>query len=235
MTGRRGARQRAKNSAQVPLFESSGPAPVASEAPKPRGSSRGAALPPNVARLALPVGPGLKSTAPAGGLRASDIRGPAAELRAARADHAVAIAELLAFDARLIPKLPTPVSLVLARSHGALAVVTTSRSAYTAAQAAGISTYLGGEIEALCLAAEHERASPAEFERWCRLKASDPVFRVTPQLVGGPLGYPIGPRGWPLWRVLHVYEVSLLAVYCDEVPHELQVRTAERPAARGVA
>lgn len=130
-----------------------------------------------------------------------------------------AVRELLEFPARLIAGLPLGTTLRCARSTGEPITVTTSRSAYEASRVAGLPTFSGSELAALALAAEHDRASPAVFERWCATKASDPAWKLSAEAaIGGAVGR-FEPLGWPLGQVLRLFGLELRAVGVgDEIP-----------------
>jgi hypothetical protein len=90
-------------------------------------------------------------------------------------------------------------------------LLTTSRAALAAAQEAQVPAFVGTEITALALAAEHDRASPAALEGWCAEKLRQPGFRVTPQIaVDVTERQP--EQGWVVERVLRAFGARLEAV-----------------------
>jgi hypothetical protein len=151
----------------------------------------------------------------------------------AEAAMATVCAELLEFEPRHLSSLPLSTTLLVQREGGALAMVTTSRASYQAAHGCRCPVFAGGEVDPLCLAAENDRGTPSEFERWCRLKLKDTQFRLTANEVCRELGQRIEPKHWVLGDVLWAYGLQLVAVYCDEVPRGL--RRASDGALEGAA
>jgi len=141
---------------------------------------------------------------------------------AAPPEQSIAIREILGFYPRLLADLPLSAALLCGRAHGAgHFLLTTSRVALGAAQAAQVPAFVGGEISALALAAEHERANPAALEAWCARKLAEPEWRLTPVLALDLPHEPslFSPRGWPFGRVLRAFGAELVAVGCgDRVP-----------------
>ena len=130
----------------------------------------------------------------------------------------VAVCEILGFDPRLLADL-APTTLLCARAHGGgRLMVTTQRAAYAAAQAVQMPAFVGGELVAMTLAAEHERGSPVALEEWCRRKLAESSWRLTEEQALGPVFGDFAPRGWTFERVFRVYELQLLEVgVLDEV------------------
>lgn len=140
----------------------------------------------------------------------------------------VAVTELLAFNPRFIPQLPLPTTLLCRRQDGGgLMVATTSRAAYEAARAAGVTVFAGGEFLAMVVAAENERGTPAELARWCKRKAAEPAWRLTQDAAMSGVEPDATAPQWLLGGVLWTLGAELLAVGVgDELPRVEEVLPA---------
>lgn len=139
-------------------------------------------------------------------------------------EPSLAVRELQGFDPRLLPALPLATTLVCRPASGdGQLVVTTSKPAYEAAKAHGVPVFAGGELLALSLAAEHERASPAAMAEWCAHKAEDPAWRLTSEVaIGGAVGS-FEPEYRTLGQTLRAYGLELIEVCVgDELPTLLE-------------
>lgn len=130
---------------------------------------------------AAPVRRAAVSAAVTRRLRLPGPQGPAVALR---------VREVLCFPARLLPSLPAGLTLLCEAcldGHGASVpvVITTNARDYEAAQARQYVTLHGAELAAVVLAAELDRASPAEFEHWCAQKQQSRVWELTPRVTLG--------------------------------------------------
>lgn len=141
---------------------------------------------------------------------------PAAE--PVQAEPSVAIRELLGFQQRWVTDLPLAATLLVSTHEGGRLLLTSSRTAFAAAQAAQVPAFVGAEVAALALAAEHGRASPAALAAWCAEKLREPGFRLTP-LVAVDLPERRAEQGWTVKQVLRAFGAQLVAVSSGaEVP-----------------
>jgi hypothetical protein len=146
----------------------------------------------------------------------------------------ISVQEVLGFDPRLLAALPLG-STLLCRLRGEARqfIVTTSAAVYAAVRAgSGMPLFFepllvasprgirpAGELEALVLAAEHDRACPQVLEQWCEHKRKDAGWRLTSAVALGGLRDRLPPQGWALERVLRGYGAELVSVTVDdEVP-----------------
>jgi hypothetical protein len=126
----------------------------------------------------------------------------------------LAMREVLSLPARLISELPRATTLLL--SDGTL--ITTSKAVYEAARKVRDVVFMGIELRALALAADHERASPAVWKLWRARKADDSAWKLSAAHALGGAGSP-EPKGSTLARVLRCYGVELFDVSIDnELP-----------------
>jgi hypothetical protein len=127
------------------------------------------------------------------------------------------IQEVQDFPARLLATLPGAFTMMceacLDGSDGSvLVVVTTSAEDYATARQCRYVTLHGAEFAAVALAAELDRVSPPEFERWCVAKQRDRSWELTPHVT---LGVYIGrhdQRRLTVGDVLHRCGAVLLNV-----------------------
>src|SRR5262245_56287591 len=126
----------------------------------------------------------------------------------------LAMREVLSLPARLISELPRPTTLLL--SDGTL--ITTSKPVYESARRVRDVVFMGIELRALALAADHERASPAVWQMWRARKVDDSAWKLTAAHALGGAGSP-EPKGTTLARVLRCYGLELFDVSTDnELP-----------------
>jgi hypothetical protein len=129
--------------------------------------------------------------------------------------RSVAIREVLGTQQRWLTDLPLATTLLVSTHEGGHLILTTSRAALAAAQSARVPAFVGPEISALALAAEHDRASPAVLEAWCAEKLREPGFRLTPQ-VAVDVSERRAPQGWTVGEVLRAFGARLEAVGMGE-------------------
>ncbi len=134
-----------------------------------------------------------------------------------------AVREVLGLQARWICALPLSTTLLCRRgplcADPTLLCITTSRAAYVLARERGWDVFVGGELVALSVAVEHERAGPGELAHWCLQKRADPQWRLTYEVAVGLVAEALQARGWTVGQVLTVLDLELMGVgTADEVP-----------------
>lgn len=134
----------------------------------------------------------------------------------------IAMHEVGLLPARLLGDLPAPTTCVCATVDGAPVVLTTSAAVY-AEVARSVPTFVGREVAALALAAEHERASAAVFAQWCERKRDSHRWRLGADEAIGRVPGVFMPRGWSLARVLGWYAVRVVTVEVGDVVPALGV------------
>jgi len=174
-----------------------------------------------VSRIKLPV-PSLSGHEPDAAADASPMSSPEPTPPLVAPATSLAVQELLGFDPRLIVQLPLATTALCSRhdGHGVL-VITTSKAVYAASRAAQRPVFAGGELVAMALAAEHDRAWPSTVAAWSARKADDATWRLSAQeaLAGLDLAQSMG---WCLGRVLRRLGLVLQWVGCgDELPEGL--------------
>jgi len=131
-------------------------------------------------------------------------------------DVAVAVAEVLGFPIRWLAALPVPSSLLCSfvADPGESVVLRTSGAAPSggAGLTLPVPAFVGPEVAALVLAAEHDRARAATLRGWVARKVGTPAWRLTSREAIGTLGHTVEPLGWTTQRVL-----SALGLRLDEV------------------
>jgi hypothetical protein len=125
--------------------------------------------------------------------------------------QALALREVAAMQPALLSALPEPTSLVLRACSGAVVIATTSADVYAAHRSAGECVLTGGELGALAIGAEQDRASGPWLATW--LAARDASLRLDVTVVlGGVEGDPTPVRRWSLARVLRAWGLELVRV-----------------------
>lgn len=125
----------------------------------------------------------------------------------------VAVAEVLEFPIRWLRQLPLPSSLRCSFADGGGCVLLCTS---VASRAPGVTdppcapAFVGPEVDALALAAEHDRATPRQ---WVARKLADPTWRLTSREVGGGLAGHPQPLGWTTQRVLRALGLRLDEVW----------------------
>jgi hypothetical protein len=118
----------------------------------------------------------------------------------------VPVAEVLALPMRLLRLMPLPCMLACSFAHGGGRVVLA-----TATPSPGLDVpapvFVGPEVDALALAAEHDRAS---MRAWCERK---PEWRLTRTEVVAGLGFRPEALGWTTERVLWALGLRLDEVW----------------------
>lgn len=120
----------------------------------------------------------------------------------------VAVAEALGFPFRWLRELPLPSTLVCSFAHGGGRVALCTCS-LPAADPPPAPAFVGPELPALALAAEHERANAATLRAWIARK---PAWRLTELEAIAGLGYRPQPCHWTTEQVL-----GALGLRLDEV------------------
>ncbi len=130
--------------------------------------------------------------------------------------------EVNGYPLRLLAQLPVGCTATLVCrvfETGARVVLTTARAAYARARELGLPTFVGGELGLLALAAEHDRAGPAQVRTWLERKREVPTWKLDGHVAIGDVHEALAPKGWNVERVLAVLGMDLIAVGAgDEVP-----------------
>lgn len=146
----------------------------------------------------------------------------AAALRVTDGDHLaeralnIVAREFLELPVRLLVALPLSTT-ALCRAEGVEVpiVITTAQKAYVAARKRRWPVFLGSELAAIALAAEHGRLVPVDLVRWCDRKAEDPGWKLTEAAahgLGEVVGRSLASRGWKFGSVLRAASVEVLDV-----------------------
>src|SRR5262245_8453858 len=118
------------------------------------------------------------------------------------------VAEVLGFPIRWLLDLPLPTSLMCSLPHeGGLVLLATGSAAPVPS---AVPAFVGPEILALALAAEHDRGTPATMAAWV---AKKPSWRLTTIEAIGRLGYEVKPLGWSTGQVLRALGLTLDEVW----------------------
>jgi hypothetical protein len=121
---------------------------------------------------------------------------------------AVEVAEVLGLSIRLLRAMPLPSTLLCSFAHGGGCVVLAT---VTPSPGPGVlppvPAFVGPEVDALALAAEHDRAS---MRAWAERK---PDWRLTRTEVVAGLGFRPEPLGWSTERVLWALGLRLDEVW----------------------
>src|SRR3954468_10754616 len=118
----------------------------------------------------------------------------------------IAVVEVLGFPIRLLLDLPLPTSLMCSIAGGCVLLSTSPAAPVPSAMPA----FVGPEILALALAAEHDRARDAQMQAWI---AKKPDWRLPSLEAIGRLGHKVEPRGWSTGQVLHALGLQLDEVW----------------------
>lgn len=138
-------------------------------------------------------------------------QGPAVALR---------VREVLSMPARLLASLPAAFTLLCEAClgpGGSVPVLISTCAAdfqlvrYPPRKPRWVTLH-GAEWAALALAAELERATPAEFERWCALKQQDMSLELTPRLTLGDYVSRHDQRACTVREVLHACGARIVDV-----------------------
>jgi len=126
----------------------------------------------------------------------------------------VAVTEVLGFPIRWLAALPVPSSLLCSFADGGGRVVLRASAASPVRDIdPPVLAFVGPEVAALALAAEHDRAKAATLRGWLRRKVEQPAWRLTSLEAVGGLGHPIAPAGWATGRVLWTLGLRLDEVW----------------------
>lgn len=119
----------------------------------------------------------------------------------------IAIIEVLGFPIRLLRGLPLATTLICSFAHeGGRVVLATASPPASVPGDPPAPAFVGPEVDALALAAEHERAVAATLRAWC---AKKPDWRLTSIEAIGKLGQKTEPLGWSTGRVLQALGLRL--------------------------
>lgn len=119
----------------------------------------------------------------------------------------VAVAEVLELPIRLLRSMPLATTLACSFAHGGGRVVLATATPCLSLGDPPAPAFVGPEVDALALAAEHDRA---QLREWCELK---PRFRLTLVEVRYGLGFRPEPLGWTTERVLWALGLRLDEVW----------------------
>jgi hypothetical protein len=139
----------------------------------------------------------------------------------------IAVREVLGFPIRLLKGLPLNTTLVCSFTDGPGRVALCAQSTQPlpetlfarfahggGGQLAGpppaLVAFVGPEVHALALAAEHDRATAVTMHAWC---AKKPGWTLTPIEAIGKLGYKVEPLGWSVEQVLRPLGLQLDEVW----------------------
>lgn len=120
----------------------------------------------------------------------------------------LAVREVLGFPIRWLLELPLPTSLLCSVAHeGGLVLLATGLAAPVPT---AMPAFVGPEISALALAAEHDRATHVTMRAWI---AKKPDWRLTSIEALGKLGHKVEPLGWSTGQVLRALGLQLDEVW----------------------
>lgn len=121
------------------------------------------------------------------------------------------VEEVLGLPIRLLQEMPLASSLLCSFAHeGGRVVLATASLPASALGDPPAPAFVGPEVHALALAAEHERAGAATMRAWC---AKKPDWRLTSIEAIGKLGHKVEPLGWSTERVLWALGLRLDEVW----------------------
>lgn len=116
------------------------------------------------------------------------------------------LVEVTEFPIRWLQSLPEPTTLVCT-AFGVDVLLAPELTSYAY-------TFAGPEVDALALAAEHDRAAPPTLYAWLERKAAQPGWRLTSrEAIGGLAGGLPPALGWPTRTVLHRLGLTLREVW----------------------
>lgn len=126
--------------------------------------------------------------------------------------ESVAVAEVLSFPVRGLRDLPLPSTLLCSFAHGGgrVALRTGASSPPVPQDDPPVPAFVGPEVDALALAAEHDRAHEATLRGWLERK---PEWRLTQREAIGGLPHQPPALGWTTGQVLHVLGLRLDEVW----------------------
>lgn len=141
------------------------------------------------------------STSPRG--HVDDVVRPADEVLA------LAVREVLGLPIRLLRGMPLPTTLVCSFAHEGGCVVLAAAPPSSVPGDPPAPVFVGPEVDALALAAEHGRAYAATLRGWCAKRAQMPDWRLTSIEALGRLGHPTPPLHWTTEQVLRALGLRL--------------------------
>ena len=118
----------------------------------------------------------------------------------------LAVREVLDFPIRLLRELPLPTTLLCSFAHEGGCVVLATAPPSTVPGDPPAPVFVGPEVDALALAAEHDRARAATLKAWC---AKKPDWRLTSIEAIGKLGQHVEPMHWTTAQVLRALGLRL--------------------------
>ena len=121
----------------------------------------------------------------------------------------LAVREVLGLPIRLLRAMPLPTTLVCSFAHGGGCVVLATVPPPSVPGDPPAPVFVGPELDALALAAEHGRAYAATLRGWCEKRAKMPDWRLTSLEALGKLGHPTPPLGWTTAQVLRALGLQL--------------------------
>ena len=121
----------------------------------------------------------------------------------------LAVREVLGFPIRLLRDLPLATTLVCSFAHEGGCVVLATVSPPSVPGDPPAPVFVGPEVDALALAAEHGRAYAATLRSWCTKRLEKPDWRLTSLEALGRLGHPTPPLGWTTEQVLRALGLRL--------------------------
>jgi hypothetical protein len=174
-----------------------------------------------MSRRRFPPAPPEPSATDLGSPQSTAVDKPVERVPAASTALSLCVREVLGFPIRLLRDLPLPTSLVCSFASGpgrvvlhATAVVPSNFAheggepvAATDPPEQSLAVFVGPEVTALALAAEHDRAC---LRAWCARK---PDWRLTTIEAIGTIGARVEPRHWTTGQVLHALGLRLDEVW----------------------
>lgn len=133
----------------------------------------------------------------------------------------LAVREVLLLPPAWLANLPEATTLALHASGGQTWYATTGAGVYEALRGAGELVCTGGELGAMAVAAEQDRASSLALAQWLAIKRIDPSMRLDVRCVLDGLAdcADTPDLRWPLGRVLAVCAATLDRVGTGDAPH----------------
>jgi hypothetical protein len=123
----------------------------------------------------------------------------------------VAVAEVLGFPIRWLRELPLPSTLACSFAHEGGRQVLLCTASPPAQADPSVPVFVGPEVDALTLAAEHERASAATLSGWLAKKPGG--WRLTRIEALGAVAHATPPLGWTTGQVLRALGLRLDEVW----------------------
>lgn len=128
--------------------------------------------------------------------------------------RSVAVREVLDFPLRWLLDLPLPSGLLCSFAHGGGRVALCTAPSVSLPDDPAVAAFVGPELLALTLAAEHERANAAVLRTWIARK---PAWRLTALEAVAGLGYRAEVRHWTVEQVLQQLGLALDEVWTNHI------------------